>query len=155
MLDYRIGELGAFDFLRSIHETGEIVGDCLGRDRAFHALDDQVGNFCPAHVAEHHFAGEDDRARIDLVEVSVLRRRAVSRFEDGVTRHVVDICPGSDTDPTDLRGQRVGEVIAVQVQGGDHIIIARADEGELQAYIGDRVLDQQHLLPLAIAVGIP
>jgi hypothetical protein len=118
-------------------------------------FDDQVGSFAPAHVAEHHLTREDDRARVHLVQVGVLGRGAVSRFEDGVTGLVVDVGARSDADAAHLRGQRVGEVIAVEVQGGDHIVIARADEGELQAHIGDGVFDQQHLLPLAVAVGIP
>ncbi|MCK7526755.1 MAG: hypothetical protein MZV64_58740 [Ignavibacteriales bacterium] len=111
-----------------VHQAGEVVGDGLRGDGAFHALDDQVGGFGPAHVAEHHLAGEDDRAGVDLVEVGVFRRGAVGRFEDGVTRHVVDVRAGSDADPAHLRRQRIGEVVAVQVHGGDHIIILRADD---------------------------
>ena len=49
----------------------------------------------PAHVAEHHLAGENDRAGVDLVEVGILGRGAVSRFEDGVTGHVVDVRAGA------------------------------------------------------------
>ena len=70
----------------------------------------------PAHVAEHHFAGEDDRAGIHLVEIGVLRRGAVGRLENRVAGVVVDIGAGRDADATDLRRQRVGEVIAVQIQ---------------------------------------
>ena len=36
-----------------------------------HRTDDGIGGFGPAHVTEHHLAGEDDRAGIDLVEVGV------------------------------------------------------------------------------------
>ena len=118
-------------------------------------FDDQVGDFRPAHVAEHHLAGKNDRAGIDLVQVGILWRGAVRGFEDGVTGHVVDVGARGDADPAHLRGQRVGQIIAVQVQGGDHVVIARADERELQADIGDGILDQQLRLPLAVAVRIP
>ena len=54
-----------------VHEAFEVVSDCLGTDCAVHALDDEVGGFGPAHEAEHHFAGEDDGAGVDLVLVGV------------------------------------------------------------------------------------
>ena len=43
-------------FLRAFHQSSEIVGHGLGRDRAFHAFDDQICGFRPPQVAEHHLA---------------------------------------------------------------------------------------------------
>ena len=58
---------------------------------------DQIGGLIPPEVPQH-LAGQDDRARIDFVLVGVVRRRAVRRFEHGVTGDVVDVAAGSDTD---------------------------------------------------------
>jgi hypothetical protein len=68
----------------TFHEPVEVVGDGFGGDGALDALDDEVGGFGPAHVAEHHFAGEDDGAGVDLVFAGVLGGGAVGGFEDGV-----------------------------------------------------------------------
>ena len=81
----------------------------------------EVGRLGPAHVPEHHLAREDHRARVDLVEVGVLRRGAVGGFEDGVAGDVVDVAAGRDADAADLRGERIGEVVAVEVQRGDDV----------------------------------
>ena len=56
------------------------------------------------------------RAGVDLVEVGVLRRGAVGRLEDGVAGDVVDVAAGRDADAADLRRERVGEVVAVEVR---------------------------------------
>ena len=50
--------------------------------------------FVPTHVLEHHHAGEDDAARIDLVEIGVLGRRAVRRLEYGDA--VANVAAGRD-----------------------------------------------------------
>jgi hypothetical protein len=85
----------------------------------------EVGGLVPAQVAEHHLAGEDDRAGVDLVEVGVLRRGAVGGLEDGVAGDVVDVAARRDADAADLRRERVGEVVAVEVQRGDHVELLR------------------------------
>jgi hypothetical protein len=40
----------------------------------------------------------------------------VGRFKDGCARRVIDVRAGHDANTADLRGQRVREVIAVEVQ---------------------------------------
>ena len=155
VLDNGVAELGALHFACSIHQAGEIVGHRPGPDRLVHRRQEQVGGLGPAHVAEHHLAGENDRTRVDLVEVGVFRGGAVSCFEDGVTRHIVDVRARSDTDTTHLCGERIGEVVTVQIHRCDDIIIARTDDRELQRNICNRVFDEEHLLPLAAAVRIP
>ncbi len=79
----------------------------------------------------------------------------MSRFKDGVTRLIVDVRTRGNPNAADLSRQGIGEVIAVEIQSSDDIVILRADERELQAHISNRVFDEQHLLPLAVAVGIP
>jgi hypothetical protein len=77
-------------------------------------------------VAEHHLAREDHRAGVDLILVGVLRRGAVGRLEDGVAGRVVDVAAGGDADAADLRRERVGEVVAVEVQRRDDVEVRGA-----------------------------
>ena len=116
VLDHLARELAALDLLRALHQPGEVVGDGLGADRLLQALDDQVGGFLPAHVLEHHHAGEDHAAGVDVVLVGVLGGGAVGGFEDGVAGDVVDVAAGGDADAADLRGQGVAEIIAVEIR---------------------------------------
>jgi hypothetical protein len=123
VLDHCIGEFAALDLLDGrvafgLHQALEIVRDGFGLDGAVHALDDEVGGLGPAHVAEHHFAAEDDGAGVDLVEVGVFGGGAVGGFEDGVASGVVDVGAGGDADAADLGGEGVAEVVAVEVHGG-------------------------------------
>jgi hypothetical protein len=55
------------------------------------------------------------------------------------------LAPGRDTDAADLRGQRVGDVVAVQVQRGDDRVLARTRQDLLQHGVGDHVLDDDFL----------
>ena len=55
-----------------------------------------------------------------------------------------------DADAADLRGQRVGNVVAVEVEGGDHAVLGRAQQDLLQEGIGDAVLDDDVLARLGI-----
>ena len=71
------------------------------------ARDDGVGRFGPAHVTQHHLARQDHRARIHLVQIRVLRRRAVRGFEHRVAGDVVDVGARRDADAAHLRRQRV------------------------------------------------
>ena len=49
------------------------------------------------------------------------------------------------TEAADLCGERIGEVVAIEIQGGDAVIILGADQHELERHVGNRVLDQQLL----------
>ena len=82
----------------------------------------------------------------------VLRRGAVRRLEDRVAGDVVDVPARRDADAADLRGQRVAEVIAVQVQRGDHVEIFRPRQHLLERDVGDRVLDDDARAGLALGI---
>ena len=140
---------------RAFHQAGEVVGDGLGGDRAVHALDDQVGRLGPAQVPEHHLAREDHRARVHLVLVGVLRRGAVRRLEDGVAGDVVDVAARRDADAADLRRERVGQVVAVQVQRGDDVELLGPRQHLLQRDVGDGVLDDDARARLAVGNPAP
>ena len=62
-------------------------------------------------------------------------------LEDGVAGDVIDVAAGRDADAADLRGERVAQIIAVQVQRGDDVEIRRAREHLLERDVGDGVLD--------------
>ena len=103
----------------------------------------EVGRLGPAEVAQHHLAGQDHRARVHLVLVGVFRRGAVRRLEDGVAGDVVDVAAGRDADAADLRRERVGQVVAVQVQRRDDVELVGPRQHLLERDVGDRVLDDE------------
>src|ERR1700676_3683234 len=74
--DHCVGELGRLQFLRAGHQSRKVVGDLLGGNGAVHALHDEVGGLGPAEMPEHHLARKDHRARVHLVQIRVLGRRA-------------------------------------------------------------------------------
>src|SRR5207248_73462 len=119
-------------------------------DGAFEAFHDEVRGLLPAEVFEHHDAGEDDGAGVDDVLAGVLGGGAVGGFEDGVAGDVVDVATGGDADAADLRRQRVAEVVAVEVEGGDHVEILGAGEDLLEGDVGDRVLNDEARAGLAV-----
>ena len=81
------------------------------------------------------------RTGVDLVLAGVFGRGAVGGLKDGVARGVVDVAARRDANAADASGQRVADVIAVEVHGGDDRVLGRAREDLLQKGIGDRVLD--------------
>jgi hypothetical protein len=97
----------------------------LAADGAVQSLEDEIGRLGPAHVAEHHLAGEHDGTRVDHVLVGVLRRGAVGGLEDRMAGDVVDVAARGDADAADLRREGVGEVVAVEVQRGDDVEVGR------------------------------
>src|SRR5436309_1195328 len=137
--DNRVAESRAANEFGAGHEPLEIISHGLGVDGTLDAFDDEISSLRPVHIAQHHLAGQNHRTGIDLVEVCVLRRRSMSCLENRVAGVVIDIGPGRDADAADLRGERIGQVIAVQVHGRDDIVILRPDEHELQGDVGDRI----------------
>ena len=63
------------------------------------------------------------------------------RFEDGVAGFIVDIRAGRDADAADLRGQRVGNVIAVQIHRRNDIVFFGARQNLLQEGVANHVFD--------------
>lgn len=55
MADDVVSEFGALTEGGAFHLAFEVVGDGFVADGAVDSLDDEVGGFVPAHVAEHHF----------------------------------------------------------------------------------------------------
>ena len=135
----QIAKLAGRDFSGAFHLPGEVVGDGLVGDHLGQRGLDQVGRFLPAHVLQHHHARQQQRAGIDLVEIGVLGRGAVGGFEHGdVIGHVG---AGRDTDTTDFSGDRVGQVVTIQVHGGQHRELFRTQLQQLEDDVGDAVLD--------------
>ncbi|CUJ18194.1 Uncharacterised protein [Achromobacter kerstersii] len=54
---------------------------------------------------------------------------------------VRQVGPRRNADAAHLRGQRVRDVVAVQVQRGDNVVLGRAQQNLLQEGVGDHVLD--------------
>ena len=143
MADDVVAKRGTLDFRRTGHLPRKVVGDALAADRAVQSFENQVRRLGPAQVAEHHFAGKHDGAGVHHVLVRVFGRGAVRGLENRVAGDVIDVAAGRDADAADLRGERVAQIIAVQVQRGDHVKIRRAREHLLERDVGDGVLDDQ------------
>src|SRR5439155_1387905 len=94
---------------------------------------DERRRLVPAHVLEHHHAGEDDAAGIDLVEIRVLGGRAVRCLEDG--HSVADVAARRDAKTADLRGGGIRHVIAVEVRRrDDRISFLNSDLMKLRSF---------------------
>src|ERR1700730_16850042 len=100
--DQGIPEGAGRDLRGALHLTREVIGHNLFANRTVHGSDDGIGGFHPAHVAKHHFGRENQRARIYLIEIRVLRRRAVGGFKYRMSGHVIDIATRCDADSADL-----------------------------------------------------
>ena len=129
-------------FVAALHEAVEVVGNRLVRDRGLDALDDELRRFGPAEVLEHQRAAQDHRAGVDLVLTGVLGRGAVGRLEDRVAAVVVDVAARRDPDAANLRGERVGEVVTVEVERRDDLELLGARQYLLKRDVSDGVLDQ-------------
>ena len=66
---------------------------------------------------------------------------------------IADVRAGRHAQPADLRGAGVGNVVAVQIWRGEHLIFIRARQHLLEHGIGDAVVDHDLLLPLAAPVA--
>src|SRR5690242_9385891 len=86
-----VAELRALDLGRSVHLTREVVGHALRSNSAIQTFDDQVRNFGPAQVAEHHFAAQHNAARVYAVLVGVFGGGAMGGLEDGMAADVIDV----------------------------------------------------------------
>ena len=71
-------------------------------------------------------------------------------FEHRVARQVVDVAARGDADTADLRSERVGEVVAVEVERRDDRVLSGAQEDLLQERIGDHVLDDDVVARLRV-----
>ena len=110
------------------------------------AVFDQLGRFLPADEVEQHDAGKDDRAGVDHVLVGIFGRGAVRGFKDRVA--IADVGAGSDAETADLRCCCVGDVVAVEVGGGEDAVVLGANDDLLEDGVGDAVIDENLLLPL-------
>src|SRR5579862_6807140 len=132
--------------------TLEIVCDELLLNGLLHRVLDELGCFFPADEIEEHDAGEDDGARVDDVLVGILGRGAVGGFEDGVS--IADVGAGSNAEASDLRGGRVGDVVAIEIGGGQDAVVGWANDDLLEDGVGDAVVDEDFRFPGAVAVGL-
>jgi hypothetical protein len=76
-------------------------------------------------------------------------------LKDSVTGLVVDVASGSNTNATDLRSKRIAQVVTVQVHRCNDAELLGTRQHLLQRNVGDRVLDQQLLLPGAVSMRRP
>ena len=121
----------------------EGIGDIGSRNSlaqcTFDGDDDQVRGLLPAQVLEHHRRGEDEGARVRDVPADDVGRDAVGGLEDGVAGLEVDVSARGHPHAAHLRGEHVGDVVAVEVGRDDDAVLLRVQDGVLQERIaGDR-----------------
>ena len=155
VLDDRFAKGAAREQRCLVHQALKVVGHGLVGNRPFHALDNEVGGFGPTHVAKHHFCGEDEGARVDLVLTRVLWCRSVRGLEDRDARVVVDVRSGCDTDTADLRRQGVRDVIAVEVHGAQDAVLRRTGDDLLKHGVSDDVFDDDGVARVGVLEGAP
>src|SRR5881628_2465650 len=94
--DNRVAESRAANEFGAGHEALEIISHGLGVDGTLDAFDDEISSLRPAHIAQHHLAGQNNRARVDLIQIGVLRRRSMSCLENRVAAVIINIRAGCD-----------------------------------------------------------
>ncbi len=72
----------------------------------------------------------------------------MSRFE--YADRIGNIRTGRNTDAAHLRGERVGDVVTVQVQRCDHVILGRSRQDLLQKVIGNDVFHRYRVSGLRV-----
>ena len=72
------------------------------------------------------------------------------RLKDSVTGVIIDVGTRSDTDTAYHGCQLVGNIVAVQVQGGDYGVGFRNQQCVLQECVGNAVLDDDFALLLCL-----
>ena len=105
--DKRVSKGRAGKQSRIVHETFEVIRDCLCTDGSFHTFHDEICGFTPSHVAKHHLRREDERTRVDFVLSRVLRSGSMGGFEDRNSRIVVDVCTWGNTNAANLSSKSI------------------------------------------------
>ena len=142
VVDNVVPEFRAFNFGCPFHQAREVVGDPFARNGFVQSFNHEIRGFPPTKVPQHHFSRKHHGTWVDLIEIRILGRGTVGRFENCVPGVVINIAAGCDADAADLRGQSVGKIIAIQIQRRDHIEIFGAGQNLLQGDVCDRVFDE-------------
>jgi hypothetical protein len=66
---------------------------------------------------------------------------------------IADVGAGGDAEAADLGRGGVGDVVAVEVGGGENAVVGGANDDLLEDGVGDAVVDEDFRLPRAVAVG--
>src|SRR5690606_29432501 len=80
---------------------------------------------------------------VHIVLARIFGGGAMGGFKHG--NGVAHVGAWRNADAADLGGQRVGNIVAVEVQGGNHAVFDRAQQDLLQEGVGDTVLDRDVL----------
>src|SRR5690606_25662229 len=92
--------------------------------------------------------GKDHGARVHFILTSILRCRSVRSFKDRVTGVVVDVSTRCNTYATNDGSERIGDVVAVEVQRSDDGVLIGTQQDLLQECVSDGVFDD-NLMPVA------
>ena len=76
-------------------------------------------------------------------------------LEDAVSGDVVGVATRGDADAPYLGGQGIGQIVAVEVHGGDHVELRWAGQYLLEGDVGNGVLYEDPVAGIAVAVVPP
>ena len=123
ILDHRHRELAGLHLGRVVHEPMQVVGDLLLPDRFGDARFRSGRPLPPSHEPEHHRARENQARGIDHVLVGILGRGAVRRLEHSLL--IANVGARRHSQPADLGGTGIRDVVAVQVRRRKHVVLGR------------------------------
>ena len=67
---------------------------------------------------------------------------------------VIDVAAGGYPDPAHRGGERIGDIVTVEVHGGDHVVLGGPGDDLLEKGVCDDVFDQD-LVAWVAATGLP
>src|ERR1035437_9980540 len=143
-------KLARLRFRGSSHRPLEVIRHKLLRNRLLHRTLDQSRRLIPAQEVEQHNAREDHRSGIDHILVRILRSSSMGRLKDCVT--VANIPARRNPQAANLCRGSVRDVIAIQVRLCQNTVVFWAQNDLLKDRVGDAIVDQHLLFPLAAAV---
>ncbi len=75
-------------------------------------------------------------------------------FEDGFSVAVVDVGAGGDADAAYAGGEGVGDIVAVEVEGGDHVVFLGFEQDVLEEGIADAVFEDDFAAGVGVGEGV-
>src|SRR3546814_20847414 len=106
-----------------------------------------------AQVEPHAFGEQELGTGVDVMYACIFGGGTVSSFKHGY--RVRQVRTGGDTNTTHLCCQCVRHIVAVQVQGGDDVVLGGAQQDLLQEGVGDDVFHSDFTASLGVLEFAP
>ena len=103
----------------------------------------QSSRFFPIKIFEHHHCRKYNRTRVHHIFSRNIGSCSMSRFKDGMSCLIVDVCSRSNTDTAYHSCKLIGNIVSIQVQGSYYGIFFGNQECILQESIGNAIFYHQ------------